>query len=464
MMEDYLLPQRLPEKFKNNFLKNTLKLGEVATFEGFIVSLPNAKILKNEIWGKLSPLIGDFDIKGITPFPDKGFPVLPIIVPYYVRSRGRVAEIEGKIYDFSIFTNIRGRFVLVESWKNRKVEEYMIKEKTGLNGSKIYRIFDSSLADASRDLLLSYFLSSSMYLNRVGGCTITLLDALSKYYSSDFREIENLLRALPQILKKNSMKITLLYDDEMEINVSPSFRIKYGVMDRKEAIKFYSTRKSREWEKSAITKSDIKQENLIGYAELPFIAYQEETGVYDKEIIDYSIDLASYVVEQHLQMPEINEDYIERFKIRFLERMQSNFPLLSEAMRMGILIDMANVNGFGEHLGRLVNSWERLNYLNPQEKTMDVYTLLFERIEDVMGDVIKKKLSALEEKRRIERILNRVLWELNTLKPEGWDYFYFERKANERGIENVEKLFNQLYREGIIIERSRGRFIAVSSL
>jgi len=28
----------------------------------------------------------------------------------------------------------------------------------------------------------------------------------------------------------------------------------------------------------------------------------------------------------------------------------------------------------------------------------------------------------------------------------------------------VEKLFNQLYREGIIIERSRGRFIAVSSL
>jgi hypothetical protein len=464
MIEEYLLPQKISDKYKKKFLKNTLKIGDDANFEGFIVSLPNAGLLKNFLWKGLSPLLGNFEVKGITPFPENGFPVLPIVIPHYREIKSRVAVVEGKIYDFSMFSDFSGRFLLVDSWERRRVEDYILRERTSLDGGKIYRIFDSSMPEVSRDVILPYFLSSAQYIRRTGGCTITLVDALSKYYSSDFGDIERMVRDLPSIVKRDTVKLTLMYDEEIEVKVSPSLRIKYGMMNEKQALKFYPLRRSRDWEKSAITRGDVKREKLIGSAELPFIAYQEETKIEDSEIREYALDMAIYVLEKHLEMPEIDENYIYRFKQRFLDRIQGEFPLISEAMRMGILIDMANVNGLGEHLGRLLNAWERLNYTNPEEKVIQVYALLFERIEDVLGDVLRKKLSALGERKRIERVLNRILWELNTLKPEGWDYFYFDKKAQERGIENPEKFFTYLLKEGFVIEKRKGIFYAVSSL
>ena len=464
MIEDYLLPQKVSDKFKMNFLKNTLKIGDSANFEGFIVSLPNARMLREALWKNLSPILGDFEVKGITSFPENGFPVLPLVVPYDRLIKSRVAAVEGYVYDFSMFSHLNGRFLLVDNWERKKVEDYILKERTGLDGAKIYRIFDYSMPEVSRDIFLPYFLSSAPYLRRTGGCAVTLLDALSKYYSSDFSEIEGMFRNLPSIVKRDSLKLTLVYEDEVEVRVSPSLHIKYGVMDEKQALRFYPRRRAKEWEKSAITRSNVKKEQLIGSAELPFIAYHEETQVEDSEIREYALDMAIYALEKHLEMPEIDENYISRFKGRFIDRIEREFPLISEAMRMGVLMDMANVNGFGEHLGRLLNSWERLNYTNPEEKVMEVYILLFERIEDVMGDSIRKKLSALGERKRVESMLNRILWELNTLKPEGWDYFYFERKAQERGLDNPEKLFIQLLREGIIIEKSKDVFYAVTSL
>ena len=464
MMEEYLLPERLPEKFRREFLKDTLKTGDYRSFEGFIVSLPNAGVLREVLWKKLSPIIGDFEVRGITPFPEKGFPVLPIVIPYYASIKGRVAAIEGRIYDFSMFSNIQGRFLLVDRWEKRKVEDYILKRRTGLDGKKIYRIFDSAMAEVSRDVMLSYFLSSSRYIQRTGGCTVTLLDPKSKYYTGNFKELEMLIGNLHPILRRDRMKITLLYDDEINVSVAPSLHIKYGLMKESNALRFYPSRRAKEWEKSALTRSDIRREELIGSAEIPFIAYEEETMVDDYEIREYAIDLLSYVMEKHIETPEIGEEYVNNFKMKFIRRVEKDFPIISEAMKMGIIMDIANVNGFGEHLGRLVNSWERLGVMNPEEKVLRIYSNLFERIEDVMGNTIRKNLSALGEKKRIERILNRILWELNTLKPEGWNYFYFEKKAKERGVERIEKIFDNLLKEGIIIEKRKGLFYAVSSL
>ncbi len=465
MIEDYLYPQPLPDKLKYNFLRNTLKIGEYATFQGFLVSISNSNKIREDLWPKLAPKIGDFKVKGITPFPERDFPIMLVIVPSWLKIKGHLGLIEGKIYDLSLFSHRQGRFLLANNFEKVDLEKYLLMEPSGLDGKKIYNIFDSSFPETSRDIMLSFFLSSGMYTHRIGGCTVTLLDALSKYYASNFRKVKRLMDNMPSILNKSSVKIQLQYDKPIEVKVMHSFKIKYSKLNPKNAIKFYNQRNGREWEKSAITESTIKIENLIGSSDLPFIPYSEEMSFEANELIEYSIDIASFVLKKHMESPEIGPENIEGVKERLINKFEREFPLLSEAMKVGIIMDMADVNGFGEHTARLVDSWNRLGIVNTANKILEIYTTLFERVEDVLQDKIRRELSSIDERRRVDRIINRVLWELNILRPSGWDFFYFEKKLNERGIEkNAEKILQELLQKGVVIRKSRDKFLAVEHI
>ena len=462
MIEDYFYPQRLPEKLKLKFLKNTLKIGDFANFKGFIVKLQNERIIREALWAKIAPIVGDFEVRGITPFPEKGFPIMPIVAPKWVKFQGCCGIVEGKIYDLSQFSEMRGRFLLVENFERMKMEDYLLMEKSGLDGRKIYNLFDSSFPETSRDVMLSFFLSSGIYAKRIGGCTVTLLDSLSKYYTSDFKDARILMGLMPSLLSKNSTKVEVMYDEPIEIKVSHPLKIKYAHLNQNNALKFYPTRKGKEWEKSAITESTIKIENLIGSAELPFIPYKEEMKFEIKELKEYAVDIASFVLKKHFEAPVIDTSRMERAKEKLIAKIEKEFPLLAQAMRVGIIMDIADVNGFGEHTVRLIDSWKRLGMQNAEEKIMELYSTLFERIEDVLQDRLRRKISSLDERKRIERVINRVLWELNILKPEGWDFFYLEKKLKERGVENAEKILRELLQKGVIIEKRKNLFLAVA--
>lgn len=463
-MEEYILPQKLSEKFKLRFLKPTTRVGEWLIFQGFTVKLPNSAELRERSWSSLSTLVGDFEVVGITPFPEDGFPVLPAVISRRLGKLPRVAEIEGRILDFSQFSHLSGRFILVEKLKPISLEKYLSLEKSGLDGRKIYNILDLSFPERLRDAMVPYFLSSSGYLFRIGGCTLSFLDTLSKYYASDFSAVRELLLSLHPLLRKNTVKVRLHYLDDFEIQVRGDLKIKYQSLASRSALKFYSKRKGREWEKSAFTQSDIRMEEIIGVSDIPFIPTREEIQVYGDEIREYGLDIARYVLEKHLERPLMTDESVDIFKERLIGKLEKELPLLSEAMKMGIVMDMANVNGFGEHLARLLNSWERLNMGNPGDKVQLFYIHVLERLEDVLQDRLRRELAALSEKKRVERIINRVLWELNTLRPEGWSYEYFEKKIEERGLEDrTSKIFEALLRENIII-RKNGGYVAISSL
>jgi len=464
MIEDYFYPQRLPEKLKLNFLRNTLRIGDFANFKGFIVKLQNGRSIRQVLWPKIAPMIGDFEVKGITPFPENGFPIMPILVPAWIKLQGCCGVVSGRIYDLSQFSERRGRFLLAENFERIKMEDYLLMEKSGLDERKIYNLFDSAFPETSRDVMLSFFISSGIYTNRVGGCTVTLLDSLSTYYTSNFKDVKTLMGSIPAILNKNSTKVEVMYDEPVEIRVSHPLKIKYAHLEPKNAVKFYQFRKGREWEKSAMTESTIKIENLIGSADLPFIPYTEEMKFDVGDFKEYSVDIASFVLRKHLEAPKINTDRLETAKEKLILKIEKEFPLLAEAMRAGIIMDIADVNGFGEHTVRLIDSWRRLGMQNAEEKVVELYITLFERVEDVLQDRLRRELSSLDEKKRIERVINRVLWELNVLKPEGWDFFYFEKKLMDRNVENAEKILRELLQKGVVIEKRKNLFLAVAKV
>ncbi len=463
MMEDIYLPKKLDDKFKNRFLKATYRKGEYMEFEGFAVNLPDEfkRNLRNALWQKLSLTIRDFEIIGITPFPSPRFPILPVVVPYWVKIRGKTGTFGGKIMELADFSNLSGRFLLLEEFREIPVERYLLLEKTGLDGRKIYRIFDSSFSELARDVMLSFFISSSPYVNRVGGCTITFIDTGSKYYVNRFEEFKKVINAVNPLVHKTHFKIVLQYDEDIDVSVSSNLKIKYAAMRASEAERFYYSRRASLWEKSAMTSSEMKKYSLINLAEIPYIGRKEESVIGD-EFSEYSVDIASYVIEKHLTEKPLSEKFVERYKEKFISVLDSEFPLIAEAMRLGIIVDIANINGFGEHLARLINSWQRIGL---DARLSDFYVSLLERVDDILHNRLKIELSSVGEKKRIERIINRVLWELNTLKPEGWNYEYFEKKMKERGIEDrTEKIFNALLRDGIIIMPKKGVYRAVATV
>ena len=465
MISDIYLPWKVDEKLKNRFLKRTYRLGEYEEFEGFVVNLPSRRSqeMKDVLWPKLSPIIRDFGILAVTPFPSENFPILPLVVPYWIKISGKTGIVKGCIRDLSEFSSLAGRFLIVEEFEKIPVEKYLILEKTGLDGRKIYKIFDESFAERARDVMLSYFISSSPYLNRVGGCAITFVDSGTKYYYNNFSEFERSLKLVSPILRKNRFKIQLKYADNFEIDTSitPNMKIRYAMIKSNEAKKFYYSRKANLWEKSAVTKGDIRRHELINLAEIPYLGTKEERVVGD-EFVEYGVDIASFVIQRHLQESTMNEDFVERRKEKFLRIVDSEFPILSEAMRLGIIVDIANINGFGEHLARLLNGWNRIGMAGRVE---DLYISILERINDVMQDKLRLEISALGEKKRLERIINRVLWELNILRPDGWSYDYFTKKMNERGMEDrADKIFQDLVRMGCVIMKKKGVYKAVASL
>ena len=464
MITDYHLPLKLSEKYRLKFLKNTMKLGKIINFEGFVVSLKNSEYIRDSLWMKLSPIIGDFSVMALTPFPEENFPLILLIIPTTLKKKARIARIEGKLYDLSQFSSLSGRFVLVENMERLNMEKYVLLEKTGLDGRKIYRIFDSSFPEMSRDVFLSYFMASSQYIKRIGGCTVTLLDSLSKYYTDNFKPVEKMLGEIPSLLRKESFKVHLQYDELLEATIALNFKIRYQRMKERNAFKFYSRRMGKEWEKSALTSTKLRMGSLIGYSEIPYLPRSEEMDISLGELREYAYDIGSYVFQKHIEEKSIDEKYVERFKEKFIRKIDSEFPELAEAIRLGILMDMSDVNGFGEHIARMLNAWERLEFENSDDVVLSIYLTLFERLDDLLHDKIKMKISALGEKKRVERIINRVLWELNSLKPEGWTYQYFERKMKERGIEDrIEKLFQNLINEGYIINMGE-KYRAIANL
>ena len=464
MMTLYM-PKRVSDRFLARFLKSTVRIGDDVYLEGFVVSIPNEAHLRKILWNSLSMPYGDFRIRGITPFPQDGFPVLPILFPRWLRPCGPVARVGGKIHDLSLYSGESGRFLIVESCESIPLEKYLEYEKPGLNSKNIEDMFDATFPELSKDVFLSYFLSSPIYLGRVGGSAVTMIRANSRHYASSFSPLYDAVNSAHSLLRKDSFKVTLRYDSEVDITVHPRFKIRYDRMSSKSAGKFYASRRAKLWERSVVSEGTTKATSLISSADVPFIPMREEAQIGDLSYFsEYSLDLGLYVFFRHLERPEIDEGYVEGFKARMLSRIEREFPDIVEAMRLGIVVDMADVNGMGEHAARIVNAMERFSLGDPVEMATELYINLFDRIEDVLGQKIRRELASMKMKSRQERIINRVLWELNVLRPEGWSYEYFESKMRERGMEKIDRIFQMLLNDGIVIMRRKGVYRAVSNL
>ena len=465
MISEVYLPTPIADKFKNQFLKSTLKIGEQASFKGYFLSFPLEPRFRKLLWPKLSPQIGNFKVKMITPFPENGFPVLPVVVPQWLNYRIKLAEVSGYIYDLSLFTSEHGRFLLANEINKLKFDEYMSIEKSGLTPATLQQIFDFTFPEMAKDVMLTYFLSSPKYIQRSGGNTVSFLRTNSKHYSSNFTPIFETIDQVSNIIKKESFTVSFRYDDDIRASVKPSFKLRYSILNPKKAGIFYKSRVAKTWELSAMTPANLKMTDLIKYSELPYLPTKEEMQINDLNLIaEYSADIGFYALQKHIEEPEIELEEMIRFKSKIIRSIEKEFPDMIEAMKFGIIMDIGDVNGFGEHMARIMNSWKRANE-DPVNSTINLYIRTFERVDDVLGTKIRRELASEDLKKKREKIINRVLWELNVLKPTGWDYEYFEMKMRERGIEdNLDKLISSLLRDGIIIEKRRGLYYAVANV
>ena len=466
MIEDLYFPWKISEKYRMRFIKDTSVLGAEIEFSGYLVNIPLAHKFRKLLWPKLSLDIGDFSVRGITPLPESGFPLLLLVVPTYIKNRASIAMVEGKVLDFSMFSTQSGRFVLVNKITSIPPEKYFSIEKTGLSGRKIMRIMDATFSERAKDVMLSFFISSPKYINRVGGNALSFLKTNSKYYAGDFSSFYRIPKSADAILNHKTITVNLNYDTDMQVKLSPHFKIRYSQMKRRDAEKFYPQRKARLWEQSALTQSTVRIENLISYADIPFIPTKEETIVLDESCIqEYGLDIGMYAFEKHLETPEIDAVYVQKFKKKFIQKIDDEFPDIMEAMRLGVIMDIADVNGFGEHASRLISGWSRINSGDAVESILSLYLSIFGRIVDVMGSEIRKKVAEINMRNRDRRIINRVLWELNMLAPSGWEYTYFDEKMIERGYEkNPYTIFQKLLQDGYLIMKRKGIYQAVANI
>ncbi len=466
MISSYYLPQKISDKFLARFLKDTTRVGELIDIEGFIIQVPFENEWRKALWPKLSPIAGNFEVRGITPFPEDNFPVLPIIIPAWAKKNVRTGRVEGRVYDLSMFSAGHGRFLIVDKIERVPYKKYITLESSGLHGSVIRDIINQTFPELAAEVFAVYFMSSPSYIGRTGGSAVSILDANSKYYAYNMNAFGEIFSMLKPALRNSKYKLSLSYDGNIETTISLDFKIRYDNLKKAQARKYYRARNSKLWEKSAMTVASVKAQELIQYADVPYLPKKEETVIIDDTYLkDYSLDIGFYVLEKHIQEPAIDEKFVEGFKAQLVRKLEREFPMLVEAMKLGILMDIADVNGFGEHAARVAEAYKRLGADNLVDSAANIYLALFERMEDIMQERIKNELNAAKEHGREKRIINRVLWELNLLKPTGWDYEYFATKLEERGYtKDPEKLLTKLHTEGHIIMKRKGIYYAISNL
>ncbi|NPA74851.1 MAG: hypothetical protein GXO25_02070 [Euryarchaeota archaeon] len=459
------LPLRIDEKFKARFLKNTLRLGERVEFIGYNVRMPAGPAMRELLWPALAPMLGDFTVRGLTALPGNGMPVIPVVYPSYLIPRGTVLCVEGVLSDFSVYSAKSGRFVLADSVKKVPVERYLELERTGLSGNAMLQIMDSAFTGAARDVMLTYFSGSGSYVGRVGGSAVSFLKASARGYAENFKELMSMVNAINPILTRTEMTVRLRYDSEVEVKLKGGFKIRYQHLTPRRAERFYQSRKARAWEQSAMTDSKISMETLISLSDAPLIPTREEVQVGDENLLkEYSLDMGFYAFQNHIRRPEIDGGEVLRYKELLVSRLEREVPDIVEAMRLGIIMDIGDVNGFGEHMARAMDAWYRISGEWRVEPVLSMYVELFSRVEDIKGERIRREVAAQSLAKRDRLLTNRVLWELNTLKPEGWEYEYFEQKMRERGLTRIAKRFEELLREGIVIEKRKGVYFAVAKL
>ncbi len=464
MSMDYL-PLKIEEKFRRRFLKSTLKLGEEISFTGYSVKLPTAPYLRELLWSALGNTLGEFQILGITPFPVSGAPVLPVVYPSWLKTRAPVVEITGRVFDFSQFSTESGRFILAENVRGVPVEKYLSLEKAGVDGKKAESIMKDAFSETTAQVMLGYFLSTSTYISRTGGNAITLVETSSRYYAQSFSEILGITQLISPALRHSEVKLRLIYDDELELSLKPRMKIRYSKMSTGRASKYYSSRKSKLWEHSALTVAPIKLESMLTLADVPFIPTKEEVQVIDPTLLrEYSMDIGIFAMQSHILRPEIDVEKTLSFKAHLIEMLERELPELLEAMQMGLIVDIGDINGVGEHMSRLLDSTFRAHGTWAEAQATNLYMEMYRRIWDIHGASIRKKLAFVKKGETEKRIINRVLWELNVLKPEGWDYRYFETKMKERGVENIYRKFEELRKEGLVIEKRNDRYLAVAGV
>ncbi|GEM_PF-2175569 len=464
-MIPHYLPRRISDAYLQNFVRSTLKLGGYFEAYGFLVRIPQERMFRRLLWRSLSLSYGNFTVRGITPLPESGVPVLPILFPEWMHPRGPVVFVRGRIHDFSLYSEGQGRFVVAEEYENRRVEDYLQMEKPGIGAAHIEDILDYTFFELAREAFTPYFLSSSMYLNRIGGSAITVFGVNSKHYAHSFPVFREVISRFHNLLRKDSFKVKLIYDSEFDVVVSPRFTIRYDRMEKDQARRFYQSRRGSVWEKSVVSESSARATTMLMYSDIPYIPTLEEVRIGDLDYLqEYSLDIGLYVFHRHLQKPQIDEGYLDKFKMKLISRIEREYPDIVEAMRLGILMDMGDVNGMGEHAARVVNAFERLGLDDAFNRATALYIDLFSRIGDIFGTKIRRELSSLNLKKRRVWLINRVLWELNMLRPQGWTYRYFAEKMEERGFDNIERIFNNLLNEGVIYRKREDLYLAAANL
>ena len=461
-LESYLLPEKVSERFRRAFMERVpLRRGAELSIEGFIIDFSRSGFIFDRIYPRMFPEIGPFVIKGLTPFPERGYPVVPLVIPRDIYVNTSVAEISGKSHDFSEYSGeIEGRFILVENMQKRSLENYLATQKPTLDGIKAERIIRDSFPENTGTVMLPVLISSPNYVNRVGGCGLSLGKVSSKYYDFSIRDVKSVYSSLNPLIRGKKVRVPLIYADLMEIETRVPMKIRYTFFQKSQsAVKFFKIRKSATlWEKSAFVPVDLKKGdmvslNILGLADVPFLPRKDEIYVVSDEVSEYSYDIAHLAFYNHLMNPTINPLDVERIKELLLMKIRNEFKTIYEAMINGLLIGMSEIGGFGEHISRVSTALKRAGYEDPLNRVWEIYELFFDRVEDAYYTKIKTTVASRHLRRRLARIVNEVLQSLNILYPDGWKYEWYLKRMEWYDIDENKayKIFMELYEK-------RGRY------
>ncbi len=460
----------------------SLKLHRRIVLKGLYGKSQNLYSLADVMWKYLAPVFGRFRFYSLAQYPDREAPTILILITddTEIYGKGPYAIVEGVVDDFYNYSPFEGRFVVCERFERVYYDKIFDIGKPEVSKEAIQTIF---FGDKFQEALMGLLMSSPMYFDRAGGDGLAVFRVLGREYP-EMGEIKKILNEyysqIHPILKLQTMQVRAQYP--LPIEISYRVRIDSPVRIRKfsaEKIQGYLVKRKHRGEMSVFTNFELgcgamdNIENFYrsGYnkiltlSDIPLLPYREELWV--PEIREYSLPLAEYAIYNHIAMPKmvISEKELEGAVEKILNYTSSYLPMLREAMNYGFLADVAKIGGIWEHIARVAHSYMRCGFDKEYAlgKAVELYTELLERIYESMERILRVFLAAQTDRKKMEKIVDRVLFELSVYRPAGWSYEEFQNRMELRGFEpkKIEKILRELIMQGRIYEISMNRFKVV---
>lgn len=457
----------------------SLTLGKRTSLRGLCAKSNDLDDFRSLMWKYLCNKFGNYEFLIVSdPFSiNKSSMLVLTNEETEIQGKGPYVIAEGIVDDFYRYSPFSGRFVICDRLERFQFEKIYEWDKPLLSSERFEALF---WGDIFQEALMNFTVSSPPYMDRAGGNSLSVFTTEKKDYA-DISKLNNTiteyLSNIHPLLKSSYISISAHY--ELPIQTRGRIKINSPIAIKRlapERASDYLLRRKGHYELSVLTSFEISDtalrnaekfygsqyNRLISFSELPIIPYHEELWL--PEIGEYSLDIAYFVMYNHFRVPTeiIPKEFFEKAISRILKYIDDYLPLLREAMNYGMVVDVSRVGGIWEHLSRLSHSFIRVGYDVERaiSKSIEIYIDLIERTYDCLEKTIKTFLSTVSEKKKIEKAVDRVLFELSIYRPEGWSYSEYEERMALRGFEpNVsEKILRELLFSGRIYEVSMNRY------